>query len=116
LLSVATAVALLILYLLIHWVLTHHVRTLSSCLGVLVAAGPAALIFFLGLPGGPIFGLGEGAVAVLLYIGASLIVMAARGDPGCEVMTLPIAPFEGLANWHVPSCNLLDFDPWRPLT
>jgi len=32
LLSVATAVALLILYLLIHWVLTHHVRTLSSCL------------------------------------------------------------------------------------
>jgi hypothetical protein len=26
---------------------------------------------------------------VFLYIGASLIVMAARGDPGCEVMTLP---------------------------
>ena len=61
LLSVATAVALLILYLLIHWVLTHHVRTLSSCLGVLVAACPAALIFFLGLPGGPIFGLGGGS-------------------------------------------------------
>jgi hypothetical protein len=40
LLSVATAVALLILYLLIHWVLTHHVRTLSSCLGVLVYSSP----------------------------------------------------------------------------
>lgn len=89
LLSVATAVSLLVLYLLVHWVLTHQVRGLSSWVGVLVAAGPPALVFFLGLPGGLIFGRGEGAVAVLLYIGVSLVVMAVRADPGCEVMTLP---------------------------
>lgn len=89
LLSELTAVALLILYLLVHWALARHARPLSNWLGVVLAAGPPALLFFLGLPGGLIFGRGEGAVAVLLYIGVSLVVMALRADPGCEVMTLP---------------------------
>lgn len=55
---------------------------MSTWAGVLVAAGPSAVIFFLGLPGDPIYGRGEGAVAVLFYIGVSLVVMALRGGPG----------------------------------
>lgn len=89
LLSLATAVVLLIFYLMVYWALIRYVGGLSNWLGVLVAAGPVGLVFFLGLPGRLIFGRGEGALAVLVYIGVSLIVMAVRADPGCEVMTLP---------------------------
>ncbi len=88
LVALALMLALLLLYLGVHWVVAHHFRALPHSVGLLIAAGPPGLVFFLGLPGGWIFGQGEGAVAVLLYIGASLIVMAARGDPGCEVVAI----------------------------
>jgi hypothetical protein len=86
---IAIALALLAFYVGVHRVLTRYGNTIPSGLGLLIAVGPPALVFFLGLPGGLIFGKGEGMGAVLLYIGVSLVAMAWRADPGCEVLTLP---------------------------
>jgi predicted permease len=83
------AVGLLVFYLLVHWAVVRLAPGLPKWLGAIVANGPAGAVFFLGLPGGLIFGKGEGAEAVLLYVGVSLVVMALRAEAGCEVMTLP---------------------------
>ncbi len=91
--AVGVALALLAFYVLIHLGLARRSGPLRPALGLLIAIGPPALVFALGLPGGPIFGHGEGAVGMLLYIGVSLVVMALRADPGCETTALPNALF-----------------------
>jgi len=91
--SIATGLGLLIFFTLIHWLITRYWGTINPWLGTLIANGPGVLVFVLGMPGGLIFGRGEGVLAVLLYVGVSLVVAAFRADPGCEVMSLPALIF-----------------------
>lgn len=91
--ALGVALGLLVLYTLVHLSLARWFGPLHPALGLLIALGPPALVFALGMPGGLIFGRGVGAVGMLLYIGVSLFVMAVRADPGCETTALPNALF-----------------------
>lgn len=75
----ATFAALLSLYVALHLFLTR--RQLNVWLGKLIALVPVALVYFLG-PDAVKLG-------VLAFFGTSLLVASLRGDPGCEVTTIP---------------------------
>ncbi len=87
--AILLAALLFVFYLAAHLALTRSDARPRHAVGVLLAAGPPVAVGVLGMPGGVLFGRGEGIVAALLYIGLSLLVMAARGARGCEVMVVP---------------------------
>jgi hypothetical protein len=89
---------LLIFYLLVHLLIARYFPTINPWVGAIIANVPAGLVFVLGLPGGWIFGRGEGFLGSALYVGVSLLLAALRADPGCEVMTLPAVVFRKHTN------------------
>lgn len=75
----AAFVALLVLYVALHLLVARH--RLDAVLRKLVAVAPVAALYFLG---------GDGMkLGVLGYFGVSLVLASLRGDPGCEVTTIP---------------------------
>ncbi len=79
--ALAVAVGLLFIYTLIHIVVSNYLGSLNRWLGAVLAWIPAVLVFILG-------GV-QGQVGVLTFAGASLLLAGFRGDPGCEVMSIP---------------------------
>jgi hypothetical protein len=79
--AVGIAIGLLFLYALIHIVVSNYLSNLNRWLGAVLAWVPAVLVFMMG--GAP------GQVGVLTFAGASLLLAGVRGDPGCEVMSIP---------------------------
>ncbi len=77
----ALVLTLTFLYGGVHAALSRTSGSINRWLGALLALGPAVLVWVLA-------GV-HGAVAVILFIGISLIVAAIRADPGCEVMAIP---------------------------
>lgn len=75
----ATFAVLLVLYVGLHVSLTR--RRLNAWIGKLVVLLPVALLYLLGPD--PV------KLGVLGFFGVSLVVASLRGDPGCEVATLP---------------------------
>lgn len=65
----------------VSYTVTTHVRNLNPCLGALVAWAPPIVLYG---AGGAFIKLG-----VLLFASASLLLAGVRGDPGCEVMSIP---------------------------
>lgn len=53
----------------------------NAWLGAFLALTPVVAVY--------LFGGGPGQLGALLFLGVSLVLAAARGDGGCEVMTLP---------------------------
>lgn len=107
--AIGIALGLLAFYVLVHAWLRRRPGTINPWLGALLANGVGIVVFLAGLPGGPIFGQGEGALGVLLYAGASLLVAAWRADPGCEVMSLPAAMVGGHTELACLVFSPLDF-------
>jgi hypothetical protein len=76
----AVFIALIGLYTAVHLAVSRYFGWLHPWLGAVVAAVPAVLVFLTG----DIY-----AAGVVLFIGASLLLMAATGQPGCEVLAFP---------------------------
>ena len=89
--SVALAALLLVVYLLVHRLLTARPAGLGPWFGAMAAFAPLILMYILGIGDGPLFGAGEGQLAALTFLGASLVLAGLRGDTGCEVMAFPNA-------------------------
>jgi len=76
-------------YSLLHIVVSRRIVAFGSSLGAVVAAGLLVALYVIGVHGSLIFGRGEGALAVITFLGISLIVAGVRAAPGCEVMAIP---------------------------
>jgi len=76
------AVMLLLIYLLIHYLISEYFMQLNPVIGAILAFGPLLAVFFIGY-GGP------AATGALTYLAVALIAAAIRADPGCEVMSIP---------------------------
>lgn len=83
--QVRVAVVVLILiavYGVIHWIVGRYLGRLNPWLGAVIAVVPLVLV--------ALSGSVQGAAAVL-FLGVSLLVIAIRGEPGCEVVAIPAA-------------------------
>ena len=87
--SLEIVVGLILFYIVIHYLVSRYFSNINRWLGALVALIPVSILIALGLPGGPIFGRGEGAIGAITFIGISLIIDFIRSDSGCEVMAIP---------------------------
>ena len=77
---------LLVVYSLIHLGVSNYLPNLNRWVGAILAWIPAVLVF--------VFGTAQAQVAVLTFASLSLILASLRGDPGCEVMSIPGAIFK----------------------
>lgn len=84
---------LLAAYELVHVVVSRSRLEMPSWLGATVALVPVVAVYLAGGPGGLLLGRGEGRLASVTFLALSLVVAAARGDPGCEVMSIPAVLF-----------------------
>ena len=84
--TAAWVLVLLAVYSLIHFGVSKYLPTLNRWAGALLAWVPALLLF--------VSGASQRQVAVLAFAGLSLILAGIRGDPGCEVMSIPGAVFK----------------------
>jgi hypothetical protein len=82
-------VGLIGLYSLLHIVVSRRIVAFGSSLGAVLAAGLLVALYVIGVHGSLIFGQGEGALAVITFLGISLVVAGVRAAPGCEVMAIP---------------------------
>jgi hypothetical protein len=82
-------VGLIGLYSLLHIVVSRRIVAFGSSLGAVLAAGLLVALYVIGVQGSLIFGQGEGALAVITFLGISLVVAGVRAAPGCEVMAIP---------------------------
>jgi hypothetical protein len=80
-------VGLLVAYSLIHALLSH------PWLGSILASALFVLVYLFGGYHGILLGRGEGRVASVTFLAASLLVAALRGDAGCELTSIPSALF-----------------------
>ncbi len=96
------ALALLVIYLLLHLFILKFAPKFNSIIGAILAFGPLLAVFFIGY-GGP------AATGALTYLAAALLIAAFRGDGGCEVMSIP-ALFTG-KHTHL-SCLLFSPIDW----
>lgn len=82
-LQVAAVVAgVIVLYTAVHLLVTRYFGWLHPWLGAAIAVAPVFLVFLIG--GGGVFTAGA-----ILFIGLSLVLIAALGHPGCEVLAFP---------------------------
>lgn len=80
--SAAITIALIIaFYTALHFAIANYFASLNKWLGALLAVTPVVIVYLFVEP--------AGGFSALTYVGVSLIVMAARGDGGCEVMAFP---------------------------
>ena len=81
-LKIAAAIGgLLILYTVMHLVISKYVPGLNRWLGAVLAVIPVTLLF--------LFGGGIGQMGAMSYVGGSLFLDSFNGDGGCEVMAIP---------------------------
>jgi hypothetical protein len=80
---------LIALYSLLHIVVSRRFIAFGSSLGAVIAAGLLVALYVAGTHGSLIFGHGEGALAVITFLGISLVIAGVRAAPGCEVMAIP---------------------------
>ena len=82
-------VGLIGLYSLLHIVVSRRIVAFGYFLGAVLAAGLLVALYIIVVHGSLIFGQGEGALAVITFLGISLVVAGVRAAPGCEVMAIP---------------------------
>lgn len=90
-LTLLLMVGLIAVYVLMQVAVFRVGSGLNPWLGAVLALLPAVAVYVVGSPGGILFGRGEGQLAVLTFLGVSLLLAAVRADPGCEVMSISAA-------------------------
>lgn len=82
-LQVAGVVAgLIVFYMAVHLLVTRYFSRLNLWIGAAIAAAPFLLVFVAG-------GGGVVTAGAVLFVGLSLILIAATGHPGCEALAFP---------------------------
>ena len=76
----AVLVALIGFYTVVHYVVSRYLGWLHPWWGALIAVAPVVVVFLLG---------NVYTAGVMGFIGLSLILIAALGHPGCEVLAFP---------------------------
>ncbi len=76
----AVFVALIGFYTVVHYVVSRYLGWLHPWWGALIAVAPVVVVFLLG---------NVYTAGVMAFIGLSLILIAALGHPGCEVLAFP---------------------------
>jgi hypothetical protein len=89
--SLGMAMALTLVYALIHLLVSNYSSHLNKWLGAVLAFVPVCLIFFFSEGHGGALGVGE--TGALTFLAVSLLIAGWRSDPGCEVMALPALIF-----------------------
>jgi hypothetical protein len=79
---------LIALFSLLH-IASERIVAFGSSLGAVLATGLLVALYIAGSHGSLIFGHGEGALAVITFLGVSLVVAGVRAAPGCEVLAIP---------------------------
>jgi len=87
--SLGLVAALVMFYMIVHFVVSKYLPNLNRWLGAVLALTPVFLVWFFGQGGGPLFGQGEGGTAAITFVALSLLVDVMRADSGCEVMAIP---------------------------
>lgn len=87
--SAGVAVALVAIYMLMHFLVLNYLPQISAGLGAVLAFVPLIVVYGLGLGDGPLFGHGEGQLGALTFLATSLVLAGLRRDTGCEVMSIP---------------------------
>jgi peptidoglycan/LPS O-acetylase OafA/YrhL len=87
--SLLLMLGLIGVYSLIHIVVSRHIVPFGPSLGAVVALGLLVALYVLGASGSPTLGHGKGELAVLTFLGVSLVVAGVRAVPGCELMAIP---------------------------
>jgi hypothetical protein len=87
-------VAILLVYSLIYLLALRRVLSLNSWLGTALALALLIAVYLAGGRGGLLLGRGEGQLAAGTFLGVSLLLAGIRGDPGCELMSIPSGLFK----------------------
>jgi hypothetical protein len=98
---------LIAIFSLLH-IASQRIVAFGSSLGAVVATGLLVALYVAGTYGSLIFGHGEGALAVITFLGVSLVVAGARAAPGCEVMAIPNLLFRKHTELACPILSPLD--------
>lgn len=85
---------LLAVFSLIHMLVSRGLLGVNSWFGATLANALLVAVYIAGCAGWLLL-RGEGQVAAVTFLGASLLLAAIRGDAGCEVMSIPNAFFGG---------------------
>lgn len=78
---VAAIGGLIVLYTVMHLIISKFVPRLNRWLGAVLAVVPVMLLFLIGG--------GIGQLGAMTYVGGSLFIDSLNGDGGCEVMAIP---------------------------
>jgi hypothetical protein len=84
--TLGMALGLFAMYASIHFLFQNYLSRLNTYFGALLCWIPAVLVYSMG-------GV-QGRVALLTYLGISLLLAGVRADPGCEVMSIPGLTFK----------------------
>ena len=76
----AVFAALVVGYTLVHYIVSRYFGWLHPWVGAAIAVTPVFIVFLLG---------GVYMVGAIAFVALSLILIAALGHPGCEVMAFP---------------------------
>jgi len=76
-------------YSLIHIFISRRIIAFGPSLGAFVAVGLLVALCVLSWPALAILGRGEGELAVVTFLGISLLIAGWRAAPGCELMAIP---------------------------
>jgi len=93
-LRISVSVLLLMLgligvYCLIHIFISRRITAFGPSLGAFAAVGLLVALCVLSWPALAILGRGEGELAVVTFLGISLLIAGWRAAPGCELMAIP---------------------------
>ena len=78
---IGIVIAIIVFYMLLHAIVYKFLPGINRWLGAILALTPVILVF--------IFGGFFAKIAVLTFLGVSLIIASIRADSGCEVMSIP---------------------------
>jgi hypothetical protein len=82
-------IGLIGIYSLIHVFISRRIIGFGPRLGAFMAVGLLVVLCVLSWPAVAILDRGEGALAVVTFLGMSLLVAAWQAAPGCELMAIP---------------------------
>jgi hypothetical protein len=93
-LRISVSVLLLMLgligvYCLIHILISRRIIAFGPHLGAFAAVGLLVMLCILSCPALAVLGRGEGELAVVTFLGISLLIAGWRAAPGCELMAIP---------------------------
>ena len=78
--AVVLNAALFAFFISLHVIISRYFTNINTWVGAVLALAPVVVLFYLG---------GARAIAALTYVGISLLLAGVRGDPGCEVVSIP---------------------------